>query len=144
MPHGHCYFWQPALLWLHAGSDGLIAAAYFSIPLALLYLVRKSPGFRWHGLLLMFGGFILTCGATHLMSIWDLGHSTYRLEGVVKAITALLSVATAFAMVKVIPPALQIATPAEMERINQSLREEIEARKAAEEKLRLLIESARQ
>lgn len=92
----------------------------------------------------MFSGFILACGATHLMSIWDLWHPTYRLEGVVKAITALLSVATAFAMVKVIPPALQIATPAEMERINQSLREEIEARKAAEEKLRLLIESARQ
>lgn len=56
----------------------------------------------------------------------------------------LLSAATAFATVKVIPPALPAATPAELERINQSLREEIEARKAAEEKLRLLMESVRQ
>jgi PAS domain S-box-containing protein len=144
LPPGHGYFWQPALLGLHAGSDSLIAAAYFSIPLALFHLARRRPGFRWRGLLLMFGGFILACGTTHLMSIWDLWHSTYRIEGVVKAITGLLSVAAAFATVRVIPAALPVATPAEMERIDQSPREEIEARKAAAEKLQLLMKSVRQ
>ena len=144
MPHGHCYFWQPALLWLHAASDGLIALAYYSIPLTLVYFVRQRRGFRWGGLFLMFGAFILACGTNHLMLIWNLWHSTYRLEGALKALTAILSVSTALATVKVIPAALQGATPAELERINQSLREEIEARKAAEEKWRLLMESVRQ
>ena len=25
MPHGHCYLWQPGVLWLHVIADGLIA-----------------------------------------------------------------------------------------------------------------------
>ena len=41
MPHGFCYQWKPALIWLHSVSDALIALAYFSIPIALIHLVRK-------------------------------------------------------------------------------------------------------
>jgi len=121
-----------------------MAATHSSVPPAGFHGVRKRPGLRWCGLLLIFGGFILTCGAVHLMPTWDLWRSVYTLEGVVKAIAALLSIAVVFATVKVTPPAPPAATPAEMERINRYLREEIAARKAAEEKLRLLMESVRQ
>jgi len=69
---------------------------------------------------------------------------TAHLEHVVQAIAVLLSAAAVFATVKVIPPSLHGATPEDMERIIHSLREEIEARKLAEEKLRLLMETARQ
>ena len=41
MPHGMCFLWRPDLLWLHAGSDALIALAYYSIPVALIYFVRR-------------------------------------------------------------------------------------------------------
>ena len=41
MPHGYCYLWQPALIWLHVVSDTLIALAYFSIPLTLIHFVRR-------------------------------------------------------------------------------------------------------
>jgi len=34
MPHGHCYLWNPGLIWLHVVSDSLIALAYFFIPVA--------------------------------------------------------------------------------------------------------------
>jgi hypothetical protein len=37
MPHGHCYLWNPGLIWLHVVSDSLIALAYFFIPVALIY-----------------------------------------------------------------------------------------------------------
>ena len=40
MPHGHCYLWNPALVWLHAVADGLIALAYASIPFVIVYFVR--------------------------------------------------------------------------------------------------------
>jgi len=38
-PHGICLLWRPELIWLHVVSDGLIAAAYFSIPVALSVFV---------------------------------------------------------------------------------------------------------
>ncbi len=41
IPHGHCYMWQPGLLGLHIISDSLIFLAYYSIPLTLLYFLRK-------------------------------------------------------------------------------------------------------
>ncbi len=41
MPHGHCFFWRPEILWLHVSSDTLIVISYYLIPFALVYLVRK-------------------------------------------------------------------------------------------------------
>lgn len=35
IPHGHCYLWKPELVGLHILADGLIALAYYSIPLTL-------------------------------------------------------------------------------------------------------------
>ncbi len=41
IPHGHCYLWQTPLVGLHLLSDALIAIAYFSIAVMLVYFVRK-------------------------------------------------------------------------------------------------------
>ncbi|MGF1939504.1 MAG: hypothetical protein RM347_035160 [Nostoc sp. ChiQUE02] len=41
IPHGHCYLWQSGLVWLHGMSDALIALAYYSIPIFLIYLSYK-------------------------------------------------------------------------------------------------------
>ena len=139
MPHGHCFFWQPGILWLHVISDSAIALAYFSIPVTLLYFVKNRKGLGISGLVMMFGAFILACGASHAMAVWDLWHSTYRLEGLIKAVTAGLSIATAIATVRLIPTARKIATPAEMERMNAELEAEIEARKEAERQLKDLM-----
>ena len=69
MPHGFCYQWKPALIWLHAISDTLIALAYFSIPIALIYFVRKRRGIPFGWMFVCFGVFITACGATHLMDV---------------------------------------------------------------------------
>jgi hypothetical protein len=79
MPHGGCYYWQPSLLWLHVISDGLIATAYLAIAATLLYFVRRRPGLKAHGIVLMFAGFILACGFAHTLSIWNVWNSAYRL-----------------------------------------------------------------
>jgi hypothetical protein len=34
-PHGFCLSWKPELIWVHAGSNLLIALAYFVIPGAI-------------------------------------------------------------------------------------------------------------
>ncbi|HEV8702764.1 MAG TPA: hypothetical protein VGV60_15950 [Candidatus Polarisedimenticolia bacterium] len=46
MPHGHCYFWQPEIVWLHVVSDSLITLAYYSIPVALVCFLRKRKDRR--------------------------------------------------------------------------------------------------
>ena len=48
-PHGICLLWDPGLIWLHVGADALIAAAYFSIPIALTIFVskRRDVEFGW-------------------------------------------------------------------------------------------------
>jgi hypothetical protein len=47
-PHGICLLWRPELIWLHVGSDAIIAAAYFSIPFALAVFVSKRPDVQYN------------------------------------------------------------------------------------------------
>jgi hypothetical protein len=42
MPHGYCYRWQPGLVWLHVLPNSLVARAHFSVPITLMYLIRKT------------------------------------------------------------------------------------------------------
>ncbi|MGF1498094.1 MAG: PAS domain-containing protein [Elainellaceae cyanobacterium] len=138
IPHGHCYLWNPGLVWLHLLSDALIAAAYFSIPVMLLYFAgqRRDVPFPW--LFALFGGFIVSCGLTHVLAAWTLWHPTYWLSGSVKALTAGISLYTAAVMVPVVPKALALPSPAQLEAMNQTLQTEIEERKQAEAEVRRL------
>jgi light-regulated signal transduction histidine kinase (bacteriophytochrome) len=111
MPHGHCFLWQPNILWLHVLSDAGIAIAYYAIPLTLLYFVRHSKNLPFKHLFLLFATFIVLCGTTHVMSIWVLWHPDYALEGVIKAMTAVASIGTFFVTVRLIPLALKLITP---------------------------------
>ena len=121
MPHGHCFLWQPEILWLHVLADAGVALAYFSIPLALYYFVRRRPDLPFPRIFLLFGAFILLCGSSHLMGIWVLWHPDYALEGVVKAMTALVSIATFFMLVRLMPKALQLASPEQLARMQASV-----------------------
>ena len=95
VPHGYCLLWRPDLVALHAVSDGLIFLAYASIPAALVMFVRRRPDLEHRWTLVLFAAFILACGLTHLVAAITLWEAYYGLQGVVKAITALVSVLTA-------------------------------------------------
>jgi PAS domain S-box-containing protein len=127
VPHVFCLR-EPAVVWLHAASDTAIAGAYLAIPITLVKL-RRDLAFRW--IFLLFGLFILACGITHIFAVWTLWHPVYRLEGVVKAFTAFVSIPTAILLIKLIPAALALPSPAR-------LREEVSARRAAENEVRQL------
>lgn len=98
MPHGHCYLWQPGILWTHVISDLLIAFSYFSIPFILLYLLKKRADQPFSGIFVLFALFILSCGVTHLFSVYTIWNGSYGLHGLLKAITALFSITTAFVL----------------------------------------------
>lgn len=138
MPHGHCYFWNPELVSLHVISDSIIALAYFSIPVTLLHFLRKKRDLPFHWIFLAFGTFIMACGTTHVMEIWNVWNASYWLAGSIKAITAIASVSTAVALVWIVPQALALRTPEELERINRLLEQEVNERKLAEQEVRML------
>ena len=129
MPHGYCMRWSPELIWLHVSSDGLIALAYFIIPFALIYFVRKRKDLAFNWMFVLFGIFILACGTTHILGIVTLWTPIYRVDGLVKAITALASIPTAFLLVRLVPSAVNLPSPNDLSR-------EIDRRTAAENQLR--------
>jgi diguanylate cyclase (GGDEF)-like protein len=114
MPHGMCYLWDVRMLALHVISDALIALAYFSIPIILLFFSRKRRDLPFPGVFSMFGLFIVACGMTHVLDIWTIWHPTYWLAGGVKAFTACVSIATAVLLVRIVPQALKIKGRADL------------------------------
>lgn len=138
MPQGQCFFWKPEVLWLHAVSDGLIALAYYAIPVALVHLVRKRRDLAFNWMFLLFGAFIFACGTTHLLGVWTLWVPAYRIDGVVKLGTALLSLGTAALLWPLVPRILDLPSPARMEAANRELQGQIAERRRAEEEVRRL------
>ncbi|NER04046.1 MAG: PAS domain S-box protein, partial [Okeania sp. SIO3C4] len=137
IPHGHCYLWQSGLVWLHLLSDLLIALAYFSIPISLIYFIQKQQDVPYPEIFVLFSAFIVACGMTHLMAIWTLWHPTYWLSGLIKAITAVVSVLTALKLAPLIPKLLELSILAQLKAINNQLTLEIKDRIKAQEELKL-------
>ncbi len=138
MPHGHCYLWKPELIWLHVLSDAAIGLAYYSIPVMLLYFMHRKRDLPFTWIFGLFGAFIFWCGTTHLMNIWTLWHGTYRFDGVLKAMTAGISVWTAILLFPLIPKVLALRSPRELEEANRKLADEANERRKAEDEVRRL------
>ncbi|BAZ51388.1 PAS/PAC sensor hybrid histidine kinase [Nostoc sp. NIES-4103] len=136
IPYGHCYLWNPGLVWLHLLSDALISLSYYSIPVTLLYFVHKRQDVPFKSLFLLFGAFIVACATTHVMAIWTLWYPTYWLSGVIKALTAIVSVYTAIVLIQLLPKAIEIPSTVELETANQKLQQEIIERQRVEDALR--------
>jgi diguanylate cyclase (GGDEF)-like protein/PAS domain S-box-containing protein len=114
MPHGYCFMWNQHLVALHVSSDALIGLSYFVISGLLLLIVvknRKQIPFGW--MFVCFGGFIVACGLTHLMSILVLWQPYYWLEGEIKLATAAISLATACLLPTLMPRIRKLLLDAE-------------------------------
>ncbi|XZN91836.1 MAG: PAS domain S-box protein [Microcoleus sp.] len=140
IPHGHCYLWQRDLVGLHIVSDSLIAFAYYSIPLSLLYFVHQRQDLPFRNIFWLFGAFIISCGTTHVMAVWTLWYPVYWLFGILKLITAAISVYTAFILIPLIPQALALPSPTQLEIINHRLGIEIAERRKSEARYQILAE----
>jgi PAS domain S-box-containing protein len=137
MPHGFCYLWDPRIVWLHVISDGLIALSYYCIPIILIYFIFKHRDRPFNRVFWMFGAFILACGTTHVMEIWNVWqHGSYVLAGVVKAITAVVSVVTVAMLLPLIPKVISLPERLHLQEANLELEHEIAERKRAEQALK--------
>ena len=146
-PHGFCLLWDPAILWLNAASDIVIGFAYYSIPLALIYFVRKRKDLVFGWMFGLFAAFILACGTTHFFEVFTLWQPYYGIQGLIKAATAVVSFATAVSLWPLVPRALALPAPTELRLANERLAQQIRERKDAldraresEDRYRLLVE----
>lgn len=113
-------------------------AFLFPDSFTLIYVVRVRRDFDFRWMAALFGVFILSCGATHALSIVTLWHPIYVFEGTIKAVTALASLPTAIVLVWLTPRAIAIPSPRqqsaaneEVRRLNRELESRVEERTAA-------------
>jgi PAS domain S-box-containing protein len=121
----HCGNWSVGHGWLHILADLGVWSAYVAIPCVLAFFVLRRRDIPFRKIFWLFGAFILACGTTHLMEALLFWWPAYRLAGVIKLLTALVSWGTVIALVPVVPQVLTMRSPEELER-------EVVARKRAE------------
>ncbi|PTM52728.1 sensor histidine kinase [Phreatobacter oligotrophus] len=139
IPHGYCLLWRPDLVAMHAFGDAFTALAYFLIPAAIVYFLRKRRHDlrREHfGIATLFAAFIIACAVTHVANLLTLWWPFYGLQGLIKVATAIISLATAGLIWQLMPGLLALPSPADLERANEALRSEVNAKNDALAQLR--------
>ncbi|KAL9267899.1 EIN4-like protein [Drosera capensis] len=104
-------FWSvESILEYQRMADLLIAVAYFSIPIELIYFVSCSNlPFKW--VLFEFIAFIVLCGMTHLLTCWAYVPHGFHLALAItlfKFLTALVSSTTAITLLTLFPMLLKV------------------------------------
>jgi PAS domain S-box-containing protein len=124
----NCGDWTPFHGWFFILSDLGVWSAYTAIPAVLLYFAWRKRTVPFRAIFVLFGAFILACGLTHLFDAIMFWWPAYRLLGLVECLTAVVSWATVLALVPIVPKALALRSPADLER-------EVAARRSAEAEL---------
>lgn len=103
VPRTHCGVWTPELMWTLIFADGTIWVCYMAIPIALMYFAMRRGDLPFHWILWMFAAFIVSCGFTHFVDMLAFSMPMYRLAALVKVITAITSLSTVIALVRLVP-----------------------------------------
>jgi signal transduction histidine kinase len=143
VPRAVCGEWTRSEVLLNNFSDLFIALAYVSIPIMLMVFARRRRDLPMSWITVVFAAFIFTCGATHVLEIILFYEPVYRLAGWVKFATALASWSAVFALFRILPFALTLRSPRELEALNQALQAEIEKRRRTEAKLQTMLHKLR-
>lgn len=142
----NCGSWSSFHGWLYIISDIVIGLCYFLIPCSLWFFLHKNKQWKFRSILVLFILFIVACGSTHLMDAGIFWWPAYRVSALLRLFTAVVSVTTVIALIKITPRILQLRSPetleklveartAELSALNQRLQLEIESRKIAEKEV---------
>lgn len=128
-PRWYCGRWSEPLGWLHIVSDIATFLAYAAIPAVFIYFIRRRNDLAFPRVFWLFCAFIFACGTVHLAEAAIFWYPVYRLAGILKAITAIVSWLTVIALIREVPRALELPSLATL---NEELRREVELRKELE------------
>lgn len=93
---------------MHIIADIGIFASYFAIPTILFCALWRHHKLPYKSLLVLFSTFILLCGASHLLEAMIFYWPAYRLAGLLKIATAVVSMITALSLIRIVPEALKL------------------------------------
>ena len=115
---------SPGLMMVMAIANGVIAVSYASIPVFLVVFKvrRKDLPFSW--VLVLFGAFILACGATHFVHVLGLWWPVDWWQATVDSICAVSSLATAVVLWPLLPRILAVPSPGQLRVVNRALADE--------------------
>ncbi|OKH18304.1 ATP-binding protein [[Limnothrix rosea] IAM M-220] len=129
------------LLGLHVVANLLTAIAYFSIPLMLIYFVRKRHGTPFSQVFVLFSAFIIACGVGHFLDVLKIWAPLSQLSVFEHALTAAVSCYTAIELYFLLPQFLSLKTPQELEEVNEKLQLEMRERQSADKVLNDIVEA---
>lgn len=136
-----CGNWSSGHGWLHILSDLGIWSAYVAIPCVLIYFLRRKRMVPFRKIIALFGAFILACGTTHFMDALIFWAPLYRLSGLIKLATAIVSWATVISLLPIVPQALSLRPPQELDlEIQERRRAEAELLKMRNDLERRVVE----
>ncbi|MDH4394320.1 MAG: ATP-binding protein [Limnobacter sp.] len=142
LPHGFCINWNPTLLAMHVGSDALIALAYFSIPISLIWISRRLSLGKLQNFYYLFATFILACGVTHVFGILTLWTPMYMYQGYAKVFTAVVSIITAGYMIPKLKTVLSLPNLDDLIQLNANLQAQISNNEKIQIELRDSVKKA--
>jgi len=126
-PRWGCGQWTAGEGWLHIGADVAVWGAYTTIPIVLVYFVLQRKDVPLPKIFWLFAAFILSCGFAHLLDATMFWWPAYRLSGIAKLVTAVVSWTAVIALIQVTPIALRwpglAVVNAKLERANDDLNE---------------------
>lgn len=126
-PRWHCGYWTDFHGWLFIISDLLIWLAYFLIPAIIIdYFLKRNKAIKFRKVYILFAAFILLCGTTHFVDAMMFWIPMYRLNALIRCLTAIVSLPTAFYLCKILPEAFRQPTNLELE-VEISRRKEVES-----------------
>ncbi len=142
-PHMEHFIARPVLMWTLVISNVLIAIAYFTIPVGLIYFLRRRTDFKHRMLAVLSSLFIIACGMHHVMHVVTFWYGVYYIQAFVDVLTAIVSCVAAVALWYVIPFVVSLPAPSEHAFVKRQVKEkeqEITAQKLLDEKRKKFID----
>ncbi|MGD1698552.1 ATP-binding protein [Dapis sp. BLCC M229] len=135
---GDCWRDPPQLVWLQTTSNILITFAFYSIAALIIYFIHKRQDIERSWIIPILAICILSYATTHLIETWSLWYPSDLLSGLLQAVTAIISILIASIIVLLIPTALTIPSPNQLQLVNAELASEIKRRQQAEKSLQTI------
>ena len=123
---GEAWSQEPWLGWLHIACDIATFAAYCAVPCVVVHFVTRHRNVKFPVVFYVFLGLIFfSCGTVHLIEAGIFWWPVYRLSGVAKLTTAIVSCIGVFVLARVLPTALQLKS-------GEAYQREVSSREKAE------------
>lgn len=120
-PHSHHFEGVEWLMWTDIVANLFIALAFVSIPIGLVYFLRRRTDMAFDWILGVFAAFIFACAVTHMLHVAIYFYGLYYLQVLADVLTALISITAAVLVWYVIPLALKIPNPRELAAAHETM-----------------------